>query len=142
MAYREKIEVVAGAASHEAQILACNFSNAISTFKGTSIIITDYYQHAEYRKFLRLRNQWLEETMFTSNSTMIYSNGAYKKIIGLGEKSIPWIIRDLRKSNAHWFSALSKITGTDPIQPEHSGIISKMAEDWINWAEEKGYGHP
>jgi hypothetical protein len=131
-------EVVTGA-SQEAHILACNFSNAISAFKGTSIIITDYYEHAEYRNFLRLKNQWLDETRFTSSSTIIYNNGAYKKIISLGAKSIPWIIRDLKKTNAHWFNALTKITGVNPIHPDHSGIISAMAQDWINWAEAKGY---
>ena len=75
-------EIVTGT-SHEAQILECNYSNAISAFKGTSIIITDYYEHAEYRNFIRLKNQWLNETKFTSSSTIIYNNGAYKKIICL-----------------------------------------------------------
>jgi hypothetical protein len=138
MAYREKIEYVISA-SNEAQILACNYSTAISLFKGNSIIIADYYEHAEYRRFIRLKNQWLEETKFTSSSTQIYNNNAYKKIICLGAKSIPWIIRDLKKTNAHWFNALFQITGENPINPDHSGIVPKMAEDWINWAEKKGY---
>ena len=138
MAYREKIEVISGT-SHEAQVLACNYSNAISAFKGNSIIIADYYEHAQYRNFLRLKEQWLKETMFTSSSTVIYNNNAYKKIIDFGAKSIPWIIRDLKKTNAHWFNALFKITGEDPINPEHAGMVAKMAEDWVVWAEKNGY---
>ena len=138
MAYREKIEVVVGT-SHEARVLECNYSNAISAFKGTSIIIADYYEHAQYRRFLRLRDQWKKETMFASSSTVIYRNDAYQKIIGLGIRSIPWIIRDLKKTNAHWFNALFNITGENPINHNHSGVVPKMAEDWIKWAEKKGY---
>lgn len=138
MRHREKIEIVTGT-SIEAQIVACNYSNAINTFKGTSVLITDYYEHAEYRRFLRLKNQWLQETKFTSSSTIIYSNSAYKKIIDLGIKTIPWIIRDLKKTNAHWFNALYQLTGQDPIEPEHAGIVSKMSQDWITWAEKQGY---
>lgn len=138
MNYRDNIQIVTST-STESKILACNYSNALDVFKGTSIVISRHYKTVEFKNFLRLKNRWLDDVKFSSNSNVIYNNDAYKKIIGLGKKSIPWIIRDLKRTNAHWFNALSQISGENPIQSEHAGIVKKMAEDWILWAENKGY---
>ena len=35
--------------------------------------------------------------------------------------------------------ALKKITGKNPVNPEHYGIITKMKEDWIAWAKNNNY---
>lgn len=140
MANKEYIEIVRGTSiAPETQILACNYSNAINTFRGHSIIMGNYYENREYKKFLKLKEKWEKETMFLSSSSAIYNNSSYIEIIALGEKSIPWIIRDLKKTNKHWFSALNQISGENPVPEEHYGIIPQMKEDWINWAKAKHY---
>lgn len=140
MLYRECIEHVRGTSlAAETRTLACNFSNALQTLKGNSILVTDRYEYQEYKQFLKLKERWEEETMFTSSSAQLFSNSAYREIIGLGSKSIPWIIRDLKKTDSHWFFALNKITGANPILPENNGIVSKMKENWIDWAKKNNY---
>ena len=79
---------------------------------------------------------WCEQTKFDSHigkSTNVY----YEKIIRLGYSVIPYIIEKLRKEQAHLFLALSRITGENPVKKENMGKVSKMAEDWIQWWEER-----
>lgn len=140
MSYIDYTEIVRGTSlASETQVLACNFSNALNTFKGNSILISDRYKHREYKKFLMLMDKWKDETKFYSSTTQLFNNSNYLTIINLGPKTIPWILRDLKKNNTHWFSALSQLTGEDPIKVEHYGIIPRMKEDWINWAKIKNY---
>lgn len=89
-----------------------------------------------YNEFLKLSNQWKEETKILSDSNKIYSNKNYIDIINIGPKAIPFILKDWENSNAHWFHALYKITGENPIQPENNGNILKMKEDWIKYIKQ------
>lgn len=123
----------------ETQVLAINYSNAIRTFKGNSILISDRIKHREYKNFLILRDKWKKETKYCSSSSMLFNNSNYLAIINLGPKTIPWILKDLKKNDTNWFMALNKLTGENPINIEHYGIIPKMKEDWINWAKIKNY---
>lgn len=120
----------------EANILACNYSNAISSFTGNSILVLGKIENEEFKKFLTLKNKWKSETCYFSSSISIFNNSAYREIINLGSKSIPWIIRELKKTDDHWFFALKEITGVNPVNPINYGIIPKMKEDWVNWAKQ------
>ena len=135
-----KTEIIRNTAlTRESSLVTCNYSNALIAFKGNSVLITERIQNREYRNFLRLKNRWKFETRFFSNSNEIINNSAYKSIIGMGKKTIPWIIRDLKKSNNHWFFALKEITGINPVNPENYGKINDMKNDWIVWAEKNNY---
>jgi hypothetical protein len=87
-------------------------------------------------EFNNLFNKWQEETKFQSSSEM-FQNPCYQNIIKLGENVIPYIIKALKKTPAHLFVALHRITGTNPIKPENRGRINEMANDWIDWWESK-----
>lgn len=121
--------------TQEANTVSINFSNAVSAYVGTSIFISKKIEEQEFKEFIQLKDKWKEETLFSSSGTEIISNSAYKKIISMGKPALPWIFRELKKSNDHWFYALEKITGENPISIEHIGIIEKMKEDWISWAD-------
>lgn len=125
--------------THEASVLSINFSNAIQLYRGNSVLIAHQVEHNEFKKFIKLRDQWKNETMFSSSGTEIISNGAYKKIIKIGVGAISWIIRDLDKTNDHWFYALEKITGNNPIKEENVGAVEKMKTDWVEWAIKHNY---
>lgn len=125
--------------TQEASILSCNYSNAVSAFKGNSVLISDRIENQEFKHFLKLKDKWKSETLYYSSSSHIFNNSAYKEIIALGSKSIPWIIRELKKTNDHWFFALKKISGENPVNPNHYGLITKMKEDWIEWAQKNNY---
>ena len=66
-------------------------------------------------------------------------NPSYQKIIGMGEKVVPLILRELETRPNHWFWALKAITGADPIQSHQRGKISEMTKAWLSWARENGY---
>ena len=124
--------------TEEANIMKINFSNAISSFAGTSVVVSEKMEKDNFKEFLKLRDKWKNETLFVSSGTEIVNNGAYLKIISKGQEVIPWIFRELQHANDHWFVALESLTGANPINPEHIGDILAMKEDWLNWGEEQG----
>ncbi len=91
------------------------------------------------KQFETLFQQWKKETLLLSDGYKITEHPAYRQIIALGEAVVPFILIKLREDPQHIFYALFKITGENPIKPEHVGKLSKMAEDWLNWGTEKGY---
>ncbi len=88
------------------------------------------------RDFDDYKSTWEEETIFSSSISEITNNTAYRTIIGLGQKVLPFIIDDLKKNDNHWFYALEALTGQNPIKENHKGIIPLMRDDWLKWAED------
>ena len=54
----------------------------------------------------------------------------------MGRDVVPYIIDDLSKTQNHWFYALTKITGNNPITDNHAGNVELMTKDWLKWANE------
>lgn len=125
--------------TQEANVLNLNFTNAYNMFVGNSVFLTRKIENEKFRHFLNLRDKWKSEIRFISSGSLIISNSAYKEIIEFGPIAIPWIIREVKKRNDHWFFALEKITGANPIREENVGKIEDMSKDWIEWAEENNY---
>jgi hypothetical protein len=63
---------------------------------------------------------------------------AYRQIVAMGQRVVPFILRELQRDPGHWFRALREITGEDPVPEEHAGDIQAMADDWVNWGKKKG----
>jgi hypothetical protein len=57
----------------------------------------------------------------------------------LGPPVVPLLLRDLERTNRHWFTALATITNGNPIAPEDAGNIRKMAQAWLDWGKQQGY---
>lgn len=88
----------------------------------------------------RLLQRWRDETAYLSSSTAITAHPAYQKLIGLGLAALPSLFRDLEQTgDGHLSSALTAITGADPISSEERGKIRKLADAWLRWAREQGY---
>jgi hypothetical protein len=87
--------------------------------------------------FNRLAAQWQNETMFSSSLTEKVLHEAYQRIIGLGPRAVPLIIRELRKSLSDWFWALQCITGVrhDDVP---SGDLEALRTAWLLWARGRG----
>jgi hypothetical protein len=125
--------------TREANILNINFSNAMTSYVGNSIFLSKKVEAQKFRQFLNLKNKWKSDILFVSSGSIIISNSAYKDIIGFGPIAVPWIIRELKKNNDHWFYALEKITGENPIKEENIGRVDEMRNDWIDWASKNDY---
>ena len=91
------------------------------------------------QEFYNLAAKWREDVKYFSSVIEICMNPSYQKIIGMGEKVLPLIFRELNLRPDHWFWALKSITGADPIQPHQRGKMSEMAQAWLSWAKENGY---
>ena len=88
------------------------------------------------KQFDLYTSRWKKETAFSSSTSEITDNSAYRSIIGLGQGVIPFILEDLRNTDSHWFHALEALTGQNPIKESNRGNIPAMKADWLEWAEE------
>lgn len=88
-------------------------------------------------EFRRLVETWRQETLFTSSIQQMAMHPAYQRIIGMGAPAIPLILRELQQNPAHWFWALTAITGKNPA--EHAAAFEEAAEAWLSWGREQGY---
>jgi hypothetical protein len=52
---------------------------------------------------------------------------------------VPFLLRDLKETQRHWFIALRSITGANPIPKSAAGNVPRMIEAWLHWAKENGY---
>jgi len=85
------------------------------------------------RQFQTLAAQWKAATAFLSSTTAMVAHPAYQAIISLGPPVVPLLLQELEREPAHWFEALTAITGEDPVSPEDWGKIPKMAAAWLAW---------
>jgi hypothetical protein len=91
--------------------------------------------------FKDLATKWKGETEFLSSTIQISMHPSYQRIIGLGEKVIPLLLRELAQNQEpdHWFWALRAITGENPIPPDSRGRLIEMKKAWIEWGRERNY---
>lgn len=91
-------------------------------------------------KFNELANEWrAQRTRASSFSSANVSLPAYQFIIGMGEKALPYILRELSKKDEDWYWALKAISREDPVPPEHRGKRSLMRQLWLEWGKAKKY---
>jgi hypothetical protein len=94
-------------------------------------------------RFQQLVEQWRAERGATSSFTDMVLCSAYQKIIGMGERAIPLIIRQLEleaDDPDHWGWALYAITGEDPVPPEAAGDTVQIAQAWLAWGRAQHAG--
>jgi hypothetical protein len=91
------------------------------------------------RHFRELAKRWREETKTLSSTTDRAMHSAYQDIIGMGERVVPLILREMQEHGGHWFWALRHITRQNPVRPEDAGKIQRMTEAWLRWGRENHY---
>lgn len=90
-------------------------------------------------RFTELKDQWLLEIKYSSNSNQIVTNENYLEIIAMGEKAIPHIVMDWKTTNNHWFVALRGILLVNPVDPANAGDIRAMKADWLKYLRNHWY---
>jgi hypothetical protein len=91
------------------------------------------------RKFEALAEQWYLETMASSSYLDKILHPAYQKIMVLGVRAVPLILRELQAMPNDWFWALRMLTEEDPVTPDQAGNMAAMADAWLRWGKEKGH---
>jgi hypothetical protein len=93
-------------------------------------------------RFEGLRLRWHKERGATSSITQMATCPSYQRIVGMGDRAIPLMLRELDNHEDdpdHWFWALQAITDNDPVPPDHRGDMKAMARDWLEWGYMSGY---
>ncbi len=90
-------------------------------------------------EFAALARQWADETAHVSSPAKQTSHPAYLRIVSKGPMAIPLILRELEKKPLFWFTALTAITGEQPVRESDYGDIRAMRDAWLRWGRERGY---
>jgi hypothetical protein len=106
--------------------------------EGVIMSISTRESAAVDQQFQALATQWKTETALLSSTTSMVAHPAYRAIIGLGERVVPLLLRELQREPAHWFEALKAITGEDPVPREQWGNVPAMAAAWLSWGRSRG----
>jgi hypothetical protein len=88
--------------------------------------------------FQRLADEWKSQAEFLASPTAIAALPAYQAIIAMGPAAVPLILGALRREPDHWFVALKRITGEDPVPEDARGNIDLMAQAWLRWGSLHG----
>lgn len=101
-----------------------------------------FYTHlinelAEEQEFLYYRDNWEKETCFSSSISTIISNKNFVSIVNMGERVIPYILRDIQRQPSFLFIALEQICRENLIKPERQGCWNhiNVTESCKKWAE-------
>ena len=86
----------------------------------------------------KLANQWEHETAILSNSSKAAQHPAYQEIIKMGQAAVPLILKRMESQGGHWFQALRRITGEDPVDPEDRGNVPATQKSWLDWGKRNG----
>jgi GAF domain-containing protein len=88
--------------------------------------------------FRQLADAWEKETASFTVLLDRMTHPTYQRIIGLGDRVVPILLKELERQPNHWFWALEAITRQSPVKQENSGRISEMVKDWVHWGKEQG----
>jgi len=126
-------------AEHEQESQSCTSVVSGTSEQKVQCVIDE--NAAKWIKFQNLIRQWRDERGAMSSITGAAMLPSYQSIIGMGEEALPLILAQLKSERDEpdqWFWALRAITGANPVRPEDQGNFAKMAQAWLQWANE-GY---
>lgn len=87
-------------------------------------------------EFQDLADRWEDDTLITSSIQIMVDHDAYRRIIQMGPRVVPLIIRRMEQSQRYWFPALVRITGVNPAEGLTS--VPEAIEAWRRWAVREG----
>ena len=90
------------------------------------------------REFRAYADKWLKETAPLSDPVQIFMHPSHLKIIGMGEKIVPFVLKEVERQSGHWFVALEAISPVNPVQPEDEISFQRTADAWIRWGKAEG----
>lgn len=90
-------------------------------------------------RFQRLAATWEKAVAYHSSSTIREDHPAYLEIATMGPAVVPLLLRDMEANETHWFAALQRITGANPVPAADTGNIPRMIAAWLSWARENGH---
>ena len=105
----------------------------------SSTLVFDNQALAERPEFERLADEWERARPRGVDIEQMTAHPAYQQIIDMGTPAVPWLLRRLEQRPGHWFAALNRITGAQPVPPESLGRFKEMTVAWLEWGRLQGY---
>ncbi|HLL89080.1 MAG TPA: hypothetical protein VK324_07230 [Tepidisphaeraceae bacterium] len=93
---------------------------------------------ADAAEFESLAGQWERERPRGADVDEMADHPAYRRIVEMGERAVPFLLNRLAQKPGHWFAALHAITGENPVPPDAEGKVKQMAAAWLRWGSERG----
>lgn len=91
-------------------------------------------------RFETLADKYERETRYLSSPAQMACHPAYVEITEMGPAAIRLILLRLQSHHGgHWFWALAKLTGENPVPSEDAGRMRKMARHWVLWGQKNGW---
>ena len=84
-------------------------------------------------EFTARAERWHRDTDLYSFEMQKVAHPAYQRIIGMGQKVIPLVLRDLETNGGLWYQALESILGYNPIPVNEPGDIRRLKSRWLEW---------
>ena len=101
----------------------------------------EYLTEEEFASVFKwLHETWKKEVRLFSSASEITEHPAYLAMIGLGDRSIRYMLDDLRKSFDHWTNALRRLTG-HRLPPDVAPNAASIRKAWLDWAENRKESH-
>ena len=89
-------------------------------------------------EFENLVKDWKKATVHYSFIRQKIVHPAYLRIVGMGEKAIPFILEELRESpSASWFPALEAISGN--IAAPEAKTVGEAVQSWLSWGKQQSH---
>jgi hypothetical protein len=103
----------------------------------TQVSVQPQPSRALANEFRKHEQKWMRETKYMSSLTDKYLHPSYARIIGMGERVVPHILRSMEQSPNDWFYALRAITGENPVSSPQAGDMDRMTRAWLAWGKRR-----
>ena len=82
-----------------------------------------------------LIQHWLDETSIYSDPRKCLEVPSFDTLQKYDHNKVVTALLDKleKEPTIQIMVALGKLTGENPVSPEHRGMIKEMAKDWLNW---------
>ena len=80
-----------------------------------------------------------DETYMHSSMVSVEHKPSVQALIKAGLPVVEFVFRNAIPLSYHLMWVLGKITGENPVKPEHAGMIAEMSEAWNIWATQNNY---
>ncbi len=87
--------------------------------------------------FRELAEEWYKDTRTAPSVSRMVMHPAYLRIIWMGRKAIPLLLRELERTRDHWLVALYAVTGEDPAPKEAN--FDEAVDAWLAWGRREGH---
>lgn len=90
------------------------------------------------QRFHQLAEEWISETAAFSDPVRIFLHKSLFKIIGMGEKALPLVLKEVEKNSAQWFVVLDAISPIRPVKAQDEKNLERVRQAWIEWGRSEG----